>query len=397
MICQRLVNRLQTFVQTQKTEQRLFRRTGSNHPVNTQMHKRQPNILIDAREFVNRRTGIGRFLEGLTTALCASELKPVITLGMLKGVRPPAALAARSNVSVAELSPNYFVAEAQLAVKSRNHALLYISPYPKLPLMGCGGKAVHTVHDVLDLTHAPHRGWLKKYRDRCRLKLALQRADLTWFVSAWSKKKTEELLGTSGRNPKVRHNGIDSRFSAFADAEDVRKRRRYGLEDGYVLVIGNGRPHKNLGILLSVAKRMGRTLIFAGMSNCWKNHWRRKYPKAPAIWIEYASDEEMPALIRGAHCLALPSLEEGFGYPPLEAMASGVPAVVSRIPALIETTGGNALMADPGSAEEWLQAFRCLEDQNCYRTYVQKGMTWARQIQGIDGWRGHIDDIAKLL
>ena len=89
--------------------------------MNTQMHNRQPNILIDAREFVNRRTEIGRFLEGLTAALCGSDLKPVIALGMLKGVRVPAALAERNNMNVAKLSNNYFVAESQLADRSKNH------------------------------------------------------------------------------------------------------------------------------------------------------------------------------------------------------------------------------------------------------------------------------------
>ena len=354
-------------------------------------------MVIDAREFVDKTTGIGQFLEGLSIALCSSDLQLSVTLALYKGMRLPPSLPDRENVTVVDLPRMFLQAERQLTALSRQHADVFISPYPKLPLMGCGGKAVHTIHDVLDLTHAPQRGRLKHTWDRFRLKLALQRAHLTWFVSSWSKKKTEDLFGTAGRNPKVRHNGIDRRFTPLADEADAEERRRYGLDNGYVLVIGNGKPHKNLGILLSISQQMTRTLIITGVSGRWKDYWMRKYPTASVVWIEYAEDEVIPALIRGAFCLAMPSVEEGFGYPPLEAMACGIPSVVSRIPVLMETTGGNALTADPHNTDEWLEALRVLEEHRHYERWVKKGLAWAGKIQGIDGWRGHVEDIAGLI
>ena len=361
------------------------------------MNSKPPNILIDAREFVDRRTGISRFLEGLVSALCASELQLTVTLALFNGQSPPLPFAGKNNVKVAELPHNYLQAERRLSGLSNRTAALYISPYPKLPLTGCGCRAVHTIHDVLDLTHAAYRRSFKTYFDRLRLKTALQRAQLTWFASAWSKQKTEELIGSVGTNPKVRHNGIDEDFTPVADQADAANRRRYGLATGYVLVIGNGKPHKNLGILLSISQQISRTLVIVGVSPRWKDYWMRTHPSASVVWIEYAADEVVPSLIRGAHCMALPSLEEGFGYPPLEAMACGVPPVVSRIPVLLETTGGNALTADPGKAEEWLQAFQALEDPPCYKQSVEKGLLWAGAMQGAAGWRGHVEDIAGLL
>lgn len=298
---------------------------------------------------------------------------------------------------VAELPPNALQAEWRLAAMSKSNAALYISPYPKLPVMGCGCKAVHTIHDVLNLTPAIYPAGFKTYFDRLRLKTALQRAHLTWYVSAWSRQKTEELIGSAGRNPKVRHNGIDVRFTPLGDETDAAKRRRYGLETGYVLVIGNGKPHKNLGILLSISQQMVRNLVVVGVSHRWKDYWMRKFPSASVIWIEYAEEKVVPSLIRGAHCMALPSLEEGFGYPPVEAMACGIPPVVSRIPVLLETTGGNALTADPGNAGEWLQAFRALEDPHHYQRLAEEGLLWAAKMKGAKGWRNHVQDIAGLL
>lgn len=71
-----------------------------------------------------------------------------------------------------------------------------------------------------------------------------------------------------------------------------------------------------------------------------------KYPGSEAVWVEHISDKELPVIVKEVFCLAQPSTLEGYGYPPLEAIACGVPAVVSDIPVLLETTGGNALTAD---------------------------------------------------
>ncbi len=101
--------------------------------------------------------------------------------------------------------------------------------------------------------------------------------------------------------------------------------------------------------------------------------------------------------MRGAFCLAQPSTAEGYGYPPLEAMACGVPAVVSNIPVLIETTGGNSLKADPNDYREWLQAFEALEKKDMYQNQIEKGLKWVQPLWGRRGWEGHISDIEELI
>ena len=70
-------------------------------------------------------------------------------------------------------------------------------------------------------------------------------------------------------------------------------------------------------------------------------------------WIRHVEEQHLPALLRGAFCLVQPSLVEGYGYPPLEAMACGMPAIVSGIPVLMETTGNYALSAPPYDPAAW--------------------------------------------
>jgi glycosyltransferase involved in cell wall biosynthesis len=78
-------------------------------------------------------------------------------------------------------------------------------------------------------------------------------------------------------------------------------------------------------------------------------------------------------------------------------MACGVPAVVSDIPVLRETTGGNALYADPLAPSSWLEALTSLENDQFYRCQSQRGRVWARRYKGTQAWDKHITDIESLL
>ncbi|MCK4830514.1 glycosyltransferase family 4 protein, partial [bacterium] len=262
---------------------------------------------------------------------------------------------------------------------------------------GCHCVAVHTVHDVLDLTHPAYRKRFKLFFDIFRLKVALKKADLTWYDSSWSMEETKKLAGFVGKNPRVRYLGIDEKFSGrrFQAKDDIP--RKYNLQPGYILVVGNGLPHKNLGVLLSIGDRLSRKLVFVGIPEKNKRHWKSRYPASKAIWIQHIDDEDLPAIMKGSFCLAQPSTAEGYGYPPLEAMACGIPAVVSSIPVLVETTGDHALTADPGDPEKWIEAFDALDNQQKYHSQVEKGLRWVKPFLGRKGWEKHIFDIEELI
>jgi len=137
--------------------------------------------------------------------------------------------------------------------------------------------------------------------------------------------------------------------------------------------------------------------VFVGVPEQNKKYWTDRYPQTRALWIPYVSDVDLPALIRSAFCLAQPSTAEGYGLPPLEAMACGIPAVVSNIPVLLETTGSNAFTVNPHDAMAWLDAFESLENKNIYLSQVEKGLRWVEQFRGRKGWEKHISDIEELI
>jgi glycosyltransferase involved in cell wall biosynthesis len=355
-------------------------------------------ILIDAREFVpSGKTGIGRFLEGLLLNLAEADLDTHILLATTYEKSVPSSLQEKKRVRTEILSAGFISSEKELSDLSGQSVALFLSPYPKLPLFGTKCPSLNTVHDVLDLTHLEYRGRLKVTLDRFRLRRALMQASLTWYVSQWSLKETERCIGFVGKNPKVRHSAIDERFKIDkADNEDVIL-KKYLLRAGYILVIGNGLPHKNLGVLLDLTPQLPKDLVFVGVPEQNMKYWLSRYKDARPKWIQDVPDADLPAIIRGAFCLVQPSTAEGYGFPPLEAMACGVPTVVSDIPALRETTGGNALYADPSDPKEWIEAIGSLEINGNYRNQLEKGLKWVEPILGKKGWHKHIADIQQLL
>jgi glycosyltransferase involved in cell wall biosynthesis len=143
----------------------------------------------------------------------------------------------------------------------------------------------------------------------------------------------------------VKYPGIDDRFNTQKIYTSDETLARYHLQPGYILVLGNGLLHKNLGILLDILNTLTREIVFAGISAAKQTYWKRKYLFAKASWIEHVQEDDLPLILKNAFCLAYPSVIERYGYSPLEAMACGIPAIVSDIPVLIKTIGRNALIA----------------------------------------------------
>ena len=356
------------------------------------------NIFVDAREFVHSRfTGIGRVLEGLTDALAASEIAKQVVLAAYDEGLIPSLLKGRENIRIKKIPVSFLKSEKVLSDLSKQDFSLLISPYPKLPLFGCYCTSVHIIHDILDLTHPAYRKRIKSIFDSFRLRMALRNADLSWYDSFWSLNETKKYTGLTGNNPKVRYPGIDEKFNPSISLDNGNIFRRYGLEPGYILVVGNGLPHKNLGAILEIANLLNNKILLVGVPERNQSYWQSRYPERNTVWIPHVTENDLPAIIKGAFCLAQPSTAEGYGYPPLEAMACGVPAVVSDIPVLVETTGGNALIAHPHDSKIWLERFEKLKNDSIYKEQVEKGLKWVEPLRGRNAWQNYISDIEDLL
>ena len=345
-------------------------------------------ILVDGREFVaGRRTGIGRFLEGLLLAIGEVHADWHVTVALHKACALPASLAARVGCVYLPHLPE--LAWPRLA----RGADLFISPYPKLPLLPMPCPLVHTVHDVLYLTHPACRGnparWLAA---RWRLQRALAAARLTWFVSHDSRQACEALGSHPLPAGRVRHSALPARLSPGPPP--------WHQGDPFFLYVGNGLPHKNLELLMRLfAGGQGPRLVCAGVRADMERRLLAAYPSAGTrvSFVGQIDDAALLVLYRQATALLFPSLAEGFGFPPLEAMACGTPAIVADIPVLRETTGGEALMCPPDDADAWRQAMSSMLQPAFREEWVQRGLERVAPMRAPLGWAAHIADLEGVL
>jgi glycosyltransferase involved in cell wall biosynthesis len=237
------------------------------------------------------------------------------------------------------------------------------------PLTPC--KSVVTIHDCIHLRfpqYLPNR--LGYAYARGSLWIAAHRSNRVLTVSDASKRDILRYFHVPPAKIDVIYNAIDDRFNETpADEEIVRVRERYQLNNPFVLYAGNIKPHKNLERLIEsfhILRRGGgfeqvKLLIIGDEISKYATLRRavHKYKLHKHVrFFGFVSNETLAVLYRLAAVFVFPSLYEGFGLPPLEAMASGTPVITSNVSSLPEVVGDAALLIDPYEPQAIADAMR---------------------------------------
>ncbi len=220
------------------------------------------------------------------------------------------------------------------------HASLFVAPL----LGGC--RYLLTLHDVNYLVLPHLYGRHRQTYFQTAVRLFARRAEAVLTVSEFSKREIVRLLGVAPERIEVVPNGVDPRFHPVAPEEVAALRERLRLPSEYLLYVGSFVPHKNVPALLRAYRLVpdAPPLVLCG---------RNPETIAPTIerlglqgrvhTVPGVGDDALPALYTGATAFVFPSRYEGFGLPPMEAMACGTPTVVSDAGSLPEVTNGAAL------------------------------------------------------
>lgn len=250
--------------------------------------------------------------------------------------------------------------DAMIAAASRRLQLdLVHDPNGIAPFLGPRGttRRTVTIHDTFAYVYPETHNRLDNWRYRHHLPIAAKRADAIITVSECSRRDIVRFLGIQ---PERVHVTIEGVRSGFRPLEDDATRRavleRYGIRQPYILYVGGLNARKNIGRLLEAFARVQPShpdlaLVIAGERQ-WQtgeiDHVYRRLDLARLVhFTGYVDDADLPALYSGATGFIFPSLYEGFGLPPLEAMACGTPVITSNVSSLPEVVGDAALMVDP--------------------------------------------------
>jgi len=247
---------------------------------------------------------------------------------------------------------------------------------------------VLTIHDVVPLDHPE---WLNPSFAAwyCYLipRLA-RRVEHVIAVSAYSKKRIVYHTGIPSEKVTVISNGIDSSFFPRNDEEVDSVRRVLGISSrSYILSLGSLEPRKNLhGLLQAWEATLDRIpddvwlVIVGGKGRKQVFQDVKMSTLPPRVYTTgHVADEHLPALYSGALAFAYLSFYEGFGLPPLEAMAAGTPVLTSNRTALPEVVGDAGLMVDPLRKDDIAEALlRLLENSDMRADFAAKGIKRAK-------------------
>jgi glycosyltransferase involved in cell wall biosynthesis len=342
-------------------------------------------IGIDARKLWDG--GIGTYVRGLLRGLSAlpnaPELLALLDPRDLGSVRWPGTIR-----EVPVRAGKYGLSEHWEVPRAARRAgvTLLHEPHYTLPL-GWSGPSVVTIHDLIHVRFARFFAPGAALYARTMASLAARRARAVIANSSHTKADLIELLGVPDSKVHVISLGISAGLSRPRHEAIEEFSRARSLPRDYVLYVGARKGHKNLELLLGAMARIPAerrpALVLSG--DPWPQDSRlgrlaSRLQVAPVFAGDLRDDASLSRLYAGARLYVHPALTEGFGLPPLEAMACGTPVLSSNGGALAETVGDAAATLPPADPERWAREIQALlGDESRRAELIQRGLARARE------------------
>ena len=376
-------------------------------------------IVINGNFWAQPSVGSGQYLHGLLRWL--PQVAPQHRYLLLCPAGATATLPLPSGVSTLTLTTPFDGRNANLAKlffeqvavpKAAQHlarkvspSLLFV-PYFAPPLR-CTVPLVTTVGDIIPMRLPEYRGGAKVQAYMALVRRAVRSSAHILTFSGFSRSDVIAHLGLPAERITAVLLAADERYRP-ADQQVARAEvaRRFGIAEPFIYYVGGLDARKNLGVLLralALLRGAGAPVVLALAGRALGGD-QRLFPDIDAQIAELGlsrdvrritvSHEDGPLLYQACTAFAFPSRYEGFGLPPLEAMACGAPTVVSAASSLPEVVGGAALQVDPDDAVGWASALSRLLDDPALRSELRElGLAQAARFS----WRRVAEETVAVL
>lgn len=262
---------------------------------------------------------------------------------------------------------------------------------------GVKGKVVTIVHDMAykaypETVNERTRKWLE-----LTLEGSCRRADAIITVSEFSKREIMKYLGVEADKITVMPNGVNLELfhNGYTDEDIDRVKQQFHIQDDYFLYLGTLEPRKNIERIIQAyyylleekdAKEVPELVLAGGKGWLYDSIFELVHKlnmEKKVIFTGYVEERDVPVLMQGARAFLFPSLYEGFGMPPLEAMACQTPVITSNTSSLPEVVGEAGILVDPFEVNEIKEAMKRLAEDVALAEELgrlglerSKGYTW---------------------
>jgi glycosyltransferase involved in cell wall biosynthesis len=357
---------------------------------------RRLRIGIDAHAIGERKTGNERFISHVVRelqAICDHNLVLYFTDPVSAG------LWRSDRVLVRVLRPKQPVLRIALALPiaaRRDRLDVLLVQYTGPPILSC--PLVTVVHDISFASHPEYFHWSQAAWMRLAIPWTMRRAARVVTVSDFSRAEIERRYGFYDDQIVVAYDGVDPAFAEPAELQSP-------VAPPFFLAVGNLQPRKNLETLIRAFALLKQRnpairekLVIVGQDFYQANGIRtlgdELVRSGAIVFAGYVDDPTLVSLLQAATAFAYPSAYEGFGLPVVEAMAAGVPVLVSDIPVMSEVAGDGALRVDAFDVPAWAVALeRVTLDADLRRNLTDAGTRRSRDFP----WRKCAETILDTL
>jgi len=353
-------------------------------------------LTIDARWI--RASGIGTYLRNTLPEVIAALPDEQFCLLGDKAVMAKLEGLGGSNVRLIEArSAMYSLSEQlEMATKIPKKTSLFWATHYNIPLV-YRGKMLVTIYDLFhlalpDLVGGPH----KRLYAKCMFNAVRRRANAIITISHFTKKELIRFTGRGKQEIFPIHLGVED--SWFNIKKSVNPHGK-----AYLLYVGNVKPHKNLSSLIkafkSIVDKIPHDLVIVGKKEGFITGDRAAASVAASLsdrvyFTDYIEDEMLKQYFAHADAFVLASFYEGFGLPPLEAMAAGCPVIVANTASLPEVCEDAAIYCDPYSYEDIADKMVMVVNDSLLREALKrKGVEHARKFT----WEKCVNETCKVI
>jgi len=336
-------------------------------------------IGIDAQTTIGEKTGLGFYVENLL-----NQLKKIDRHNQYIPLAP----SNKSDLS----APKRFAWDqfGVLNLAKKNKVDIFHQPCFSVPVLKGKIKTVVTIHDLIATKYGKDLPFFARTYFGKWMTYTYKYANKIICDSQNTKKDVMDMLNIPEKKISVIHLAANELYSKSADKNKILGiKNKYKTGEKYLLHVGTLNPRKNIQFIINIFQKItgdlpGYKLVITG-----KKSWYYQTLVAEAkrlnimdkvIFTGYVPDEDTPYLINGAEIFLFPSLYEGFGLPPLEAMTAGIPVISSNSSSLPEVVGEGGILLSPTDELGWIRNIKAIiNNPNLKRSLIAKGLKQAKK------------------